>query len=120
MSINNQALDEAIKSQVFQMKAVLGERSYEHFGISEELAYMYGHEAKEVCSVNMKVSDDQRKPVSNDGNMDADYWGWYDFERGDFTNVYPKLFLLDMCFAYGIKAAEGANQGKAYRLEIVT
>jgi hypothetical protein len=32
--------------------------------------------------------------------------------------IQPKRFMLDMCFPCGIKAAEEARDGKAYRLNI--
>lgn len=99
-------------------QAVWNGKYYEHFGIRKEIAYMYGHKENEVSNVEMKVSADQRIPPANDGNMDRDYWGWFDFERQEFTMIYAKRFLLNMCFAYGIEASEQANQGKAYRLEV--
>jgi hypothetical protein len=102
---------------VIHQRAVWNGKYYEHFGIRKEIAYMYGHKENDVSDVEMKVSADQRLPVSNDGDMNSDYWGWFDFERQEFTMIYAKRFLLDMCFAYGIEAAEQAKQGKAYRLE---
>lgn len=102
---------------VSQQRAVWNGKYYEHFGIRKEIANMYGHKANEVSDVEMKISVDQKLPVSNDGDMDSDYWGWFDFERQEFTMIYAKRFLLNMCFAYGIEAAEQVKQGKAYRLE---
>jgi len=102
---------------VIQQKAVWNGKHYEHFGIIKELVNIYGHKAEDVCDVELKISSDQRLPVPNDGDMNHDYWGWFDFERQEFSMIYPKRFLLNMCFAYGIEASEEAKQGKAYRLE---
>jgi hypothetical protein len=103
---------------VTKQQAVWNGKYYEHFGIRKEIAYMYGHKENEVSDVEMRVSADQRLPVSNDGDMNSDYWGWFDFERQEFTIIYAKRFLLNMCFTYGIEASEQAKQGKAYRLEV--
>lgn len=104
---------------ITKQQAVYNGKYYEHFGIRKVSACMYGHEANEISEIELKVSTDQTLPISNDGDMKSDYWGWFDFESQNFSIIYPKRFLLNMCFAYGIEAAENGQQGKAYRLEIV-
>lgn len=105
---------------ITEQKAVKGERCFEHFDIRPITASLYGRSADEIVDVKLAVSSNQDRPTSNDGNMDVDYWGWFDYEKNDFTLIYAKRFLLDMCFAYGINGAEGANKGMAYRLEVVS
>ena len=70
----------------------------------------------------MKISEDQSLPRSQDekNNENPDYWGWYDYEKQDFIFIYPKRFILDMCFPYGIEREERSETGKAYRLELIT
>lgn len=93
---------------------------YEHFGIQASTASLYGHKIFEIIHVDLQISDDQTIPALNEKHENADYWGWYDNEKGDFTMIYPQRFLLNMCFPYGMEASEKANQGKAYRLKILT
>lgn len=99
--------------------AVKGERNFEHFGIHPVTASIYGHSISEIVEVKLAIAKDQTRPAPHAGDMTVDYWGWFDFEEQEITLVWPKRFLLDMCFPAGIDATEKANQGKAYRLEIV-
>ncbi len=104
--------------QNFKHTAVFDGKHFDHFGIHPITAILYGHESSEIIDVNVCISDDQKIPANNDGNMDVDYWGWYCFEKKTFTMVYGKRFLLNMCFPSGIESAENAKQGKAYRLKV--
>ena len=67
----------------------------------------------------MKISKDQSIPEPNNKSEEADYWVWCDEKHKFTTMLYAQRFLLDMCFPAGIKGAEDAGQGKAYRVEIV-
>lgn len=104
--------------KTYKSNAVLTNKCYNHFGICPTLASMYGDKPEDIDVVEFKISENQ-VVIYNDNTMIADYWGWYDNEHKDFTMIYAKRFLLDMCFPYGIKASEDHNQGKAYRLEII-
>ena len=90
---------------------------YHHFGIRKELASIYGDKPEDIRELLMKVSDDQVRQV-DEIHTKADYWGWYDNEKKIFTMIYPKRFLLEMCFP-NMQESEDRNQGKAYRLEIL-
>jgi hypothetical protein len=92
---------------------------YYHFGINRSFASIYGAKPEDVEDIKMKISDDQTIPKSDNKDIDVDYWGWYDFNSKYFSMIYPKRFLLNMCFAYGIEASEKSEQGKSYRLEII-
>lgn len=105
----------------FKVNATLNHngKCYEHFGIQPELAMLYGNKLEDIVEVEMKVSDDQI--IISEITASADYWGWYNNNRKEFTNmIYAQRFLLEMCFTYGIKASEESGEGKAYRLEIVS
>jgi len=90
---------------------------YQHFGIRKELVSLYGDNAEDIVEVELKISTDQSVPEGT--TEGADYWGWYDKDKGFGQMIYAQYFLLNMCFPYGIKASEERGQGKAYRLEIV-
>lgn len=95
---------------------------YHHFGIHECTASLYGNKPEDIVEVSLKISEDQSIPAFNDKDLTVDYWGWYDIEKDDMTMLlYPKRFLLDMCFPAGITGTENAqpDKGKAYRLEII-
>jgi len=94
---------------------------YEHFGIQPFTASLYGNDPDEIVEIKFHISDDQQVYEENfDGiNDKADYWGWYEPNKG-FSMIYPKRFLLNMCFPAGIEGTENAHPGsKAYRLEII-
>jgi len=102
----------------FEVTAVLNDDFYNHFGIHPSLASLYGDKIKDIETLIMKISKDQTIPKTH--MKEADYWGWFNAEKNKFTMmIYAQRFLLEMCFSYGIKEAEDAGQGKAYRIEIV-
>lgn len=100
----------------FIKTAIWNKDHYHHFGIIPTLAHLYGDSPENIHNINLRISEDQSQPVDN--NPHVDYWGWFDFQKKDFTLIYPQKFLLNMCFTYGIKAEEDSGKGKAYRLEI--
>ncbi len=102
-----------------KVNAIKGDNGYKHFGIHQKSASLCGYKPEDIVELNMAISNNQIKPDPNDVNMVPDYWGWFDNEDKKFTLIYPKLFLLNMCFPYGIEIEENRNKGKAYRLEII-
>ena len=94
---------------------------YQHFGIRECTACLYGDKVEDIREIVFKVSEDQSIPESNIRTMNADYWGWYETDKDNFTLIYPQRFLLEMCFPHGLQKTEEALKGKqkALRLEIV-
>ena len=109
--------------ELFNKTAVLNTNKgfYHHFGIRGCTACLYGDKPEDIMLVEFKISEDQTVPEFNNKDLNADYWGWYEIEKDDFTLIYPKRFLLDMCFPAGIDNTEKAlpDKGKAYRLEVV-
>ena len=103
----------------FKTTAVWNEKYYHHFGIHASLASMYGDDPADIQTLTMKPAKDQSLPQKDSGDIEVDYWGWYDAKRDEFTMIYAQRFLLDMCFPAGIKETENGGGGKAYRLEIV-
>jgi hypothetical protein len=102
----------------YKQNAVLNGDHYHHFGIQPSLANLYGDKPEDIVEVEIKISEDQTIP-KHDNKLNPDYWGWFDDDRQEFTMIYAKRFLLEMCFPNGIKPCEEKNQGKAYRLEII-
>jgi len=99
----------------FEISAVLDGKSWKYFGIHESLVSLYGVNKEDIKTLVMKISDNQNIEDLNKNN--ADYWGWFDNNK--FTLIYPKRFLLEMCFPYGLKVTEKSGRGKSYRLEIL-
>lgn len=94
---------------------------YTHFNIKPFMASIYGAKPENIVKVELTVADDQTIPPlpQDDPKVNVnDYWGWWDFKDKAFTFVWSKRFLLEMCFTYGIKAAEEKNKGKAYRVNV--
>lgn len=93
---------------------------YKDFGIFPQFSNIYGVDKNDIKQLTLKISEEQSKDIDLfSDNISPDYWGYYSFEKQKFILIYPKYFLLNMCFPYGIKALEERNDGKAYRLEIV-
>jgi len=107
-----------MKNKVVTKTAVFNGKYFEHFDICPITASLYGNKESDIIEVELSIADNQTKPTSNDKNMDADYWGWMDNKKQDFTMVYAKRFLLDMCFPAGIDGTEKFGDGKAYRLNV--
>lgn len=103
----------------FTKWGIFNKNAYYHIGVQPSLYSLIGHKPDEAVEITFKIAESQ---VRDDADpLAPDYWGWYDFKKQEFTNlIYPKHFLLDMCFPAGIKGSEDADQGKAYRLEIVS
>lgn len=95
------------------------QRFYQHFNIHPSTAMVYGDKPEDIVIVDMEIAEDQTIPDESKPDNTADYWGWYDNKKQDFTLIYAKRFLLNMCFPSGIKGSEEADSGKAYRLKIV-
>lgn len=49
---------------------------------------------------------------------EADYWGWWKAEGDYVTYVYPREFLVEMCFAYGSKAETERGRGWMVRVRV--
>ena len=107
--------------EIFKHPAVFNTKMnhYYHFGISKQSASLYGDKPEDIVEVEFKIHEDQSIPPT-DQSLNADYWGWFDNDKQKFSMIYPKRFLLVMCFPYGYEVCEERNQGKAYRLQILT
>ncbi len=104
--------------EVYSKNAIWDKNHYKYFGIQPKSAFMYGCKEEEIQEINFKISNNQIKPKANEKNMEPDSWGRYDYERKEFSLIFPKHFLLNMCFPYGMKVEEERDRGKAYRIEI--
>jgi hypothetical protein len=102
---------------IYKRNATFNGKYYDHFGIHPTLASLYGDKPEDIIEVSFKINEDQNISI-DDNDMNPDYWGWFDNDRQEFTMIYAKRFLLEMCFPNGIKICVDNNQGKAYRLEI--
>lgn len=101
--------------------AVFKDGKFIHFGITPLSASLYGDKEEDIVKVKLTVSDNQEKPPApqNDPKVnEADYWGWWDNDKQEFTIIWNKYFLLNMCFPYGMDAEEERGRGKAYRVNV--
>jgi hypothetical protein len=103
-----------LKHQVFLENATMHGNFYNHFGISKISAALYGDEVSDIDTVEITFAEDQ--------TIDAranEYWGFYDFERSKLSLIYAAYVLLDMCFAYGVNAAEHVKHSRfAVKLDV--
>lgn len=104
----------------FEVSAVKKAKHYAYFHITSQNALLYGSTVDEIIKVKLRIAKDQTVPKEQLKDLpDVDYWGWFDFESDSITLIFQQYFMLDVCFANGIKAAEDAGKGKAYRLEVI-
>lgn len=106
----------------------------EYWGLREESG-LYSHIYRSVGCVKMccradEVSNivqltvvehhDQTQPAFEEARRlkEADYWGFKYESKDHFEMIQSSLIFLDICFTYGLKAAEDKGNGKAYRLLI--
>ena len=116
-----------MKNKIIHKTAVFNGKNFEHFGIRPITASVYGNKVSDIVEVELSIADNQDIPPSPQDDPkinEPDYWGWWDNEKQDFTMIYAKRFLLDMCFPVGIEATEkhykGKTwEGKAYRLNVI-
>ncbi len=112
-----------MKNKKFKINATYFDGSknphYHHFGINEMSAFLYGNKPEDIFELEMKVSENQERPDKNENKMETDYWAWFDTNKEQPSHLYPKLFLLNMIFPYGIKTSEEHGDGKAYRVELI-
>lgn len=107
---------------VYKHTAIFNGKNFEHFGIHSLNALLYGHKAEDILRVELIIAEDQTIPPPPQNDKDVlkpDYWGWLDSTINEFTMVYPKRFLLEICFPAGLKATEEKGRGKAYRLNVL-
>lgn len=48
----------------------------------------------------------------------SDYWGWKDFEKKEYSMIYPSKMQAEACFTYGYKIEEKRGRGKLVNLVI--
>ena len=46
------------------------------------------------------------------------YWGWWDTERQEYQNIYPRKHLVEMCFPYGTDVEEARGRGRLAQLSV--
>lgn len=98
--------------------AVFKDNVLKHFGVSDITAGLYSDKKEEIITVKFRLANDQSLP--DKGYMPKpDYWGFFYKERKDFIFIWDQYMSLDICFPSGIKGAEDAGKGKAYRLEVI-
>lgn len=106
--------------ETFKTTAVKTEKGYHHFVIHPVTASLYGNSEEDIETVIMTIAENQEViPHEKDKHInESDYWGWFNYDSEKFTMIYPKRFLLSMCFPSGIEGEESAGTGKAYRLTL--
>lgn len=77
---------------------------FKNFQLSALGVRMCGISAEDVVRVQL-IPDDA-----------GAYWCWHDYERDEYSMVWPSFVQLDMCFPYGIGAAE--KQGRGTRVRV--
>lgn len=48
---------------------------------------------------------------------DTPYWGWMNNNK-EISMIYPRLFLLSMCFSHGVEAEEKVRHGRKIKVAI--
>jgi len=102
------------------LPAIWNGKNWCHFNIHPKTCCLYGDKPEDIVQVTFRIANDQHTTPTSIGDV-PDYWGWLDTDTQEFDSlIYPRWFLLDMCFPYGITKTEEAGKGRAYRLEMLT
>jgi len=82
-------------------------------------SHIYGH----ILSTEACVDKDEpifkvdvREAIESE-KKSTPYYGWLD-PLGNIEFIYPTFVLLDVCFAYGVRAEEKAGRGKIIKVVI--
>lgn len=51
-------------------------------------------------------------------DLAATHWGWMETGSTEPEMIYPRKFLLSMCFHYGVQAEVDAGRGRVVRLAV--
>jgi hypothetical protein len=91
--------------------------SIEEFGARGKVFYhCYASPiAVELCGVAREAIVQISIRAAKEGE-ETPYWGWWEYRDNKYTMIYPSKLQSDMCFTYGVKAAEEAGQGKQLQL----
>ena len=57
--------------------------------------------------------------VTEEQETKESYWAWWDFAEKNFSFVYPRKMLLEMCFTYGPEVEIKAGKGLILPVSIV-
>jgi len=82
-------------------------------------SHIYGHILSTEACVNKNepiYKIDVREATESE-KYNTPYYGFLDNE-GIIDNVYPVFSLLDICFAYGVRAEEKIGRGKIIKVVI--
>jgi len=70
--------------------------------------------------VNLCESDGPtlKVEVSETTETPDSYWGWWDEKDQEFCHVYPKKFMVEMCFPYAVELYEKRGDGELLPVSI--
>jgi len=81
--------------------------------------HIFGHiKSVEVCIAKSEpiYKIDVREAIESE-KKNTSYYGFLD-NAGNIDNIYPTFGLLDICYAYGVKAEEKTGRGKIIKVII--
>lgn len=93
---------------------------FKYFGIHPKSVELYGKTKEDIINVKITIAEDQtiRSFEFQRDSPVVDYWAFIDKNDSVSSLIWHQRFLLNMCFPYGIDAAEKHGDGKAYRVNI--
>ena len=100
-------------------------KQYGHISVREDGSFHFIHIYGNPSIVSFCSSEKQpvyeltfEEHQNQDINAEPqEYWGWQ--EDNTMSMIYPKYFLLDMCFPAGIKHTQETGQGRAVKLNLI-
>lgn len=93
---------------------------FKYFNIHEKSASLYGVKKEDIIKVKVTIHEDQTiLPFEQQRtNKEPDYWAFISNDDTISSLIWHQRFLLNVCFTYGIEAAENNGDGKAYRVNV--
>ena len=85
------------------------------------LAHFFSHPKSVQMCRDQKSWDEipiLETEVSQGTDTPESYWGWWDDNRKRWELVFPRKFLVEMCFPYGTDPEELVGRGKLLPVNI--
>jgi hypothetical protein len=88
-----------------------------HGGRGTWYAHFYPHPGLTASCVG-KEARVLEAVVSEGEEQEGCYWAWWDSHGQRFMFVYPRRFLVEMCFPYGPRVEEQKDRGRLLPVDV--
>jgi hypothetical protein len=88
------------------------------FALKEKNMYQLVFKVKRVVELTFPHQKNDIVELEVEESEEGEYWGWLEFKNNEYRYIYPKRFMVDMCFPYGPQIEEKENKGRRVKLKL--